>query len=177
MMESGVMGFPGLTRPERRPLAEPVAGHVYVERRPGESAEAFEMRLAAAAREREAPTPAAAYTKGRRDQRQLDAAKLDGGKLDGDKVARGRRHRGGGFMALIGFLVVVIAAVGVLWMGLAYREGSFAAGGAVVDRKLAEVTQPARVAAVEAVDKTGQAVQGAGQAIETQGQRLRETAK
>jgi hypothetical protein len=38
------------------------------------------------------------------------------------------------------------------------------------------VTQPARVAATEAVDRTGAAVQNAGEALENQGQRIRESA-
>ncbi|OYW42582.1 MAG: hypothetical protein B7Z38_04535, partial [Rhodobacterales bacterium 12-64-8] len=56
-----------------------------------------------------------------------------------------------------------VAAVGALWMVLAAQEGSFAAGGAVVDRKIAEITAPARVATNEAVVRTGAAVQNAGQ--------------
>lgn len=60
---------------------------------------------------------------------------------------------------------------------LAAREGSFAAGGAVVDQKVAEVTQPARIAINETADRTGAAVQNAGQALETQGEKLRETTR
>jgi len=70
-----------------------------------------------------------------------------------------------------------VAAVGLLWMVLAVQHGSFAAGGAVVDRTLAGVTAPARVAANDAVVGAGAAVQSAGQALETQGERLRGTAE
>lgn len=132
------------------------------ERLPGESLETFEARRAAYIRDnRFAPTPAErrAYKDGRRDQHAADKA---------DQKARRR----GGF-GLISVLVVLIAAVGVMWLVLAAREGSFAAGGAVVDRKVAEATQPARTAANQAMDRTGAAVQSAGQAIETQGERLR----
>lgn len=157
------MTSPGFDRSEREAVAGPGPDVPdYVERRSGESNEQFEARLAAAADAAERGYTAStrqAYADGRRDQHRAD---------------RARRRRGFG---LAGLLVVVIAAVGVLWLVLAAREGSFAAGGAVVDQKLAEVTNPARVAANQAVDRTGAAVQNAGQTLETQGERLRETAR
>ena len=104
------------------------------------------------------------YDEGRRDQRRVDRAE-----------ARAHRRRGG--VGLVSVLVVLVAALGVLWLILAAREGSFAGGGAVVDQKVAEVTAPARVAANEAVDRTGAAVQNAGQTLESQGERIRERAQ
>ena len=167
------MHIPGFRRPEREPIADPNTGQVYVERMPGESSEAFEARLAAAARERrvvqddvrEPPvvnetTRRDAYKEGRRDQHRAETV---------------RRRRGGFGMA--GLVIVIVAALGVLWLALAAREGSFAAGGAVVDNKLAAATEPARVAINEAADKTGAAVQNAGQKLEAQGERLREQAR
>jgi hypothetical protein len=155
------MRFPGFDRQDRAAVADPAAGQVYVERRHGESAEHFEARLATAARERAALHAAPA---GRRPVVERRTERPE------------RRRKGHGF-GLVGLMVVLVAAVGALWLVLAAREGSFAAGGAVVDRKLAEFTGPARVATNEAVDRTGAAVQTAGQSLEAQGQRIRETAQ
>lgn len=156
------MGIFGSTRAERRAIPDPAAGQVYVERRPGESAEAFEARLAAAARERAEP-------------RRFGTAGVRPATVEKRvPTPPQRRRRGFGF---VGLFVVVVAAVGVLWIVLAAREGSFAAGGAVVDQKLAQVTSPARVAVNQAADRTGAAVQNAGQTLEAQGERLREKAK
>jgi len=152
---------------------------VYVERRRGESAEAFEARLAEMARGRpgrawsdvDSERPAmetvggpmgadeTAYAAGRRDQRRLDRAE------------RPAFRRAG--LGLFGVAVALVALFGVLWIVLAVREGSFSAGGAVVDRKIAAASQPVRMATNQAVDRTGQAVQDAGQAIEGQGERIR----
>jgi hypothetical protein len=156
------MRIPGFTREDR------VADTAYLERRPGESSEAFEARMAAAAEAREhgpagEPDRREAYVQGRRDERRREAREE-------------RPRRRGGF-GLVGLLVVLVAALGVVWLALAAREGSFAAGGAVVDQKIAAVTEPARDAATRAVDRTGQAVENAGQALENQGQRLREEAR
>src|SRR3712207_6494477 len=116
------MGTSGLFR-GRRPL-EPAPAELAVERQPGETIESYEPRRAAYAnegigarsvREREA------YAEGRRDQHRREH--------------RPRRRRGFGWAGLI---VVVVAALGVLWVALAAREGSFAAGGAVVDEKIAD---------------------------------------
>jgi hypothetical protein len=153
------MRIPGFNRPDREP-ALAAAGQGYLERRPGESAEAFEMRMAAAAREREAARPPVW------GRRQPKAAT----RPDERRPERTRRRRGFG---MIGLAVTLVAVLGALWLVLAAREGSFAAGGALVDQKLAEVTSPARVAATQAVDRTGAAVQSAGQALETQGQKIR----
>jgi hypothetical protein len=157
------MGIFGSSRTQRQAIADPAAGQVYIERRPGESAEAFEARLAAAARERTQPPR---FATGAKRPVVADSRRAD--------PPRPRRRAGFG---LVGIFVVLIAAVGVLWMVLAAREGSFAAGGAVVDQKLAEVTNPARVAVNQAADRTGAAVQNAGQSLEAKGEALREKAK
>jgi hypothetical protein len=160
-----IMRFPGFG-PRRTVERDPIDGRdVVVERHADESEDAYEARRRAA-RDEQADEHRAerhGYYQGRREQRRIDQTE-----------ARTRR-RGGGF-GLVGALVVVVAALGILWVALAAREGSFAAGGALVDQKVAEVTQPARVAATEAVDRTGAAVENAGQALESQGQRLRERA-
>jgi len=57
----------------------------------------------------------------------------DHGRLDE------RSHRRGGFGPL-GFILVLVAAVGVILVVFAIREGSFSAGGAVVDNKLVQAT-------------------------------------
>jgi hypothetical protein len=159
------MRIPGFHRRDRQAIADPAAGQVYVERRPGESTEAFEMRLAAAASEREtgrgfARTPSPAVVAAREEQRR-------------SSVPKPRRRHG---LSMIGLAVTLVAVLGVLWVVLAAREGSFAGGGAVVDHKVAEVTAPARMAVNQAVDRTGQAVKNAGQVIENQGEKIRQKA-
>jgi hypothetical protein len=150
----------------RRPVVETVDDTVVVERRPGEPVESFEARRATVAHDRASTEAAArlrreAYAEGRRDQHQIDrhAARSSAGAV------------------MLSTLVVLVAAAGALWMVLAVQHGSFAGGGAVVDRTLARISQPARVAASDAADRTGVAVQSAGQALETQGERLRGTAQ
>ena len=153
------MRIPGLRSWGRR---TPPSEQLFLSRRPDESASSFEARMAAAASGREAaprvvvrPTPSATPTRRAPQPREP------------------RRRRG---LGLIGGLVTVVAVLGALWIALAVREGSFSAGGAVVDRKIAEATLPAKTAASEAVDRTGQAVQSAGQAAENQGEKIRKTA-
>ena len=167
------MQIPGF-RPKRAVVVDDATGRHVLERRPGETIEAFEIRRAAHERdlyERErtaqasgpalASTRSKAYADGRRDQHRME------------KVAHKKR---GGF-GLVTAFVVLVAALGVVWLALAAREGSFAAGGAVVDQKVAEVTAPARVAINETADRTGAAVQNAGQVLENQGEKLRETTR
>ena len=159
------MRIPGFHRRDRQAIADPAAGQVFLERRLGESTGAFEMRLAAAAHEREAGRGFARRTTPPPPARP-------------DKIAKAPkppRRRHGGF-GLVGVAVTLVAVLGALWLALAAREGSFAGGGNVVDQKIAEVTLPAKAAASQAVDRTGQVVQNAGQAIENQGQKLRQAA-
>lgn len=158
------MEFPGLGT--RRAVAAGPTDEVVIERRTGETLEEYEARRAALQRADavERLDERRGYEDGRRDQRRIDRAE-----------ARTRRRRGG--FGFAGVVVVLVAALGVLWLALAAREGSFAGGGAVVDQKVAEVTEPARVAAADAVDRTGAAVAGAGQALESQGERIREQAR
>jgi hypothetical protein len=111
------------------------------------------------------PSPTAAYREGRADQR----------KVDHDKVERARKRRGG--IGLLGLLIVALAVAGGGYLTLAAREGSFAAGGAAIDRQVSAVTTPATDAATQALDRTGAAVQQAGQAVEQQGEKLRQQAQ
>lgn len=92
-----------------------------------------------------------------------------------ERVGKLERRRGGGAAGFgVGLLVAaVIVAAGA---GLAMREGSFAAGGAVVDAKLTQATEPARTAAADAAQRSGQAVEQAGQSIEAQGRKLQDVA-
>ena len=164
------MRIPGFGAP--RPIVPPTeSSSLPLERRPGESVDAYEERRAAYARERLAagatfPDQRRADADHRRDQPRVETR---------DRVEkRPRRHRG---FPLISLLIVLVAAIGIVWLVLAAREGSFAAGGAVVDQKVSQVTAPARAAASQAVDRTGAAVQNAGQALENQGERIRDKAQ
>lgn len=157
------MRMPSFNQTERRTVADPVTGRtVVLERQPNESLQSFEARQAAALHAGPPPTAGAqdlAYREGRRDQHQAER----------------RAHRGG--FGLIGLVVVIVAALGVLWIVLAAREGSFAAGGALVDQKIAQATAPAREAANQAADRTGKALENVGQSVEEQGERIRRKAQ
>lgn len=114
--------------------------------------------------EHSAASPSRAYREGRVDQKLADAPKIERKK---------RRHGG---LGLLGLLIIALAVAGGGYLTLAAREGSFAAGGAAVDRQVAAVTAPARNAAAQTLDRTGYAVQQAGQTVEEQGKKLREKA-
>ena len=86
----------------------------------------------------------------------------DHGRLDE------RSHRRGGF----GFILVLVAAVGVILVVFAIREGSFSAGGAVVDNKLVQATSSVAPAIDNAASKTGTALETAGQNLKDQGAAL-----
>jgi hypothetical protein len=86
----------------------------------------------------------------------------DHGRLDE------RSRRRGGFGPL-GFILVLIAAVGVILVVFAIREGSFSAGGAVVDNKLVQATSGVAPAIDNAASRTGTALETAGQNLKDQG--------
>ena len=86
----------------------------------------------------------------------------DHGRLDE------RSRRRGGFGPL-GFILVLIAAVGIILLVFAVREGSFSAGGAVVDNKLVQATSSVAPAIDNAASRTGSALETAGQNLKDQG--------
>ena len=63
----------------------------------------------------------------------------------------------------------LVAALGVLFIVFAIREGSFSAGGAVVDNKLVQATSGVAPAIDSAASKTGTAMETAGQNLKDQG--------
>ncbi len=79
-----------------------------------------------------------------------------------------RSRRRGGFGPL-GVILVLIAAVGVILVVFAIREGSFSAGGAVVDNKLVQATSGVTPAIDNAASTTGSALENAGQNLKDQG--------
>jgi hypothetical protein len=82
---------------------------------------------------------------------------------------RRQRRRSHPILALVVFFA---AASGVGFLGLAYEEGSFAAGGAVVDHTLSDWRADLTGVAGRAGDRSGQAVQSVGQSISRQSRRL-----
>ena len=86
----------------------------------------------------------------------------DHGRLDG------RARRRGGFGPLA-FILVLVAAIGVVLVVYAVREGSFSAGGAVVDNKLVQATSGVAPVIDNAASKTGTAMETAGQNLKDQG--------
>ncbi|MEO6340851.1 MAG: hypothetical protein ABIO39_12475 [Caulobacteraceae bacterium] len=94
-----------------------------------------------------------------------------------DQLLRREARRRRSKAPVFGLVVALIAVIGVVWMVLAFREGSFAAGGAVVDAKIAQVTEPARQAADNAAQRSGEAVEKAGQSLEAQGRKIKDTGR
>jgi hypothetical protein len=92
-----------------------------------------------------------AYERGREDQRLRS------------------RRRGFG---LLGVVLVAAAALGALVIVLAVRQGSFAAGGAVVDAKLSQATGAVTPAIDNAAAGAGSALQAAGQSLKDKGAAL-----
>jgi hypothetical protein len=92
----------------------------------------------------------------------------DHGRLD-ERGQRGRRRGGSGPLA---FILLLAAIVGVVIIVFAFREGSFSAGGAVVDNKLSQATSGVAPAIDNAAAKTGTALETAGQNLKDQGAAL-----
>ena len=89
----------------------------------------------------------------------------DHGRLD----ERSRRRGGFGPLA---FILLLAAVVGVVLIVFAFREGSFTAGGAVVDNKLGQATSSVAPAIDNAAARTGTALETAGQNLKDQGAAL-----
>ncbi|HEX4196639.1 MAG TPA: hypothetical protein VHZ26_04280 [Caulobacteraceae bacterium] len=85
------------------------------------------------------------------------------GRLD----ERSRRRRGG--FGPLSFILLLAAVIGVVLIVFAVREGSFSAGGAVVDNKLDQATSGVAPAIDNAASKTGTAMETAGQNLKDQG--------
>ncbi len=90
-----------------------------------------------------------------------------------DQLLRREARRRRSKAPMVGLLIALVAVIGIVWMVLAFREGSFAAGGAVVDAKIAQVSEPARQAAENAAQRSGEAVEKAGQSLEEQGRKIK----
>ncbi|HSZ50860.1 MAG TPA: hypothetical protein VK801_04755 [Caulobacteraceae bacterium] len=100
-----------------------------------------------------------AYREGRIDERRDEAAGA-GSASRAQIRAANRRRRGG--VPILGLLVLLVVIFGSVMLYLAAENGSFARGGAVVDRDLSQATQPVR----RAEDRTGQALQNAGEHLQ-----------
>jgi|GEM_PF-4838452 len=86
-----------------------------------------------------------------------DAAELQSAYERGRRDGRRRRRH-----PMIAIVVSAAALVGAVTLGLAAREGSFTAGGQVVDRQLSIAAGQAQLASRDAAVATGEAVRGAG---------------
>lgn len=98
--------------------------------------------------------------------------------LDGqlkDAYERGRRDEHGRRrprFGLFGLILVVGAALGALFIVVAVRQGSFTAGGAVVDNKLSQAASPVTSTIGNVAAQTGSALQNAGQNLKDEGAAL-----
>ena len=147
------MRIPGFGRPERRVIVDPATGREFVEREPGV--------VVTDARGATVPPVHEPGATGRDERRAYEAGRVD---------AQRSRRRGPG---LLGLIVGILAIIGLVWLFLAWREGSFSGGAAVVDRQLNAVSDQTRSAADKARSDAGQAVENAGQAIKNQGEKLK----
>jgi len=118
-----------------------------------------------------APTPderAAARAQVERDIAEREAASRraasPGPREAYDRGRRDERARRPGF-SLVSAVVLMAALVGGGAIVLAAREGSFTAGGAVVDRQLSTAADKAKAPLRGAADRAGDALEGAGQTL------------
>ena len=100
----------------------------------------------------------------------VDKAKLreayDKGRVDELK----RHHRS----PVLTFSLVLAALVGGVVLFYAFREGSFAGGGAAVDSKLAQVGSQAVPAVESAAAQAGTLAEQAGDKLKSQGQAIKQ---
>lgn len=84
-------------------------------------------------------------------------------------VVASRRRR----FPLLSLIVTILALIGLAWIVLTIMNGSARQGGEAVDRKVSEVTAPARQAVDNVRNTTGQAVENAGSALKNSGERIK----
>lgn len=101
---------------------------------------------------------AEAYREGRADERR------DEGPWARRSAPVRVRRRGG--LGLVGLVFLIIVAVGAIMLYLAARNGSFSAGGAVVDHGLSNAAHRATAPVRHAEDKAGQALENAGRSLQ-----------
>jgi len=90
----------------------------------------------------------------------------DKGRID----ERKRHHRS----PLLTTILVVAALVGVVVLFYAFREGSFAGGGAAVDNKISQVSSQAVPAVQNAASDAGALAEKAGVKLKSQGQAIKQ---
>jgi hypothetical protein len=92
----------------------------------------------------------------------------DKGRID----ERKRHHRS----PLLTTILVVVAVVGAVVLFYAFREGSFASGGAAVDNKISQVSAQAMPAVENAASSADAMAQQAGDKLKSQGQTIQQDA-
>jgi hypothetical protein len=92
----------------------------------------------------------------------------DKGRLD----ERKRHHRS----PVLTLLLCGAALVGVVFLFYAFREGSFAGGGAAVDGKIAQVSSQAAPAVETAASDAGALAEKAGDKLKSQGEAIKQDA-
>lgn len=102
-----------------------------------------------------------AYREGRLDERRDEAGGPWARRAAPAAPVVVRRRRGG--FGLIGLIVLLVVVFGAVMLYLAARNGSFSAGGAVLDNGLSNATQKAAAPVRNAEDKVGQSLEHAGQ--------------
>jgi hypothetical protein len=92
-------------------------------------------------------------------ERSTGRAELDAAYNRGRWEEAKRRH-GSGFFS---FLILLVVAAAAMLFYLAAQNGSFANGGAVVDRNISQATQTVQAPFKRAAEKAGDTLENAGQ--------------
>ena len=105
------------------------------------------------------PDPQAAADGPTPGRAELSAAYEKGRK---DEMRKPRRRRGS---PLFSFLILMVVASAAILFYLAAQNGSFANGGAVVDKHLAQASQTVQAPIKRAANQAGDALETAGQKL------------
>ena len=89
------------------------------------------------------------------------------------RVDERRRHHGSPVLTLV---LILAALAGAVVLFYAFREGSFAGGGAVVDHKIAQASAEAVPAVQTAAVNAGAMAEKAGDSLKSQGQAIQQAA-
>jgi hypothetical protein len=90
---------------------------------------------------------------------------------DKGRIDERKRHRSSPMLTVF---LLLIAVMGAVLLYYAFREGSFAGGGAVVDNKISQVTSQAAPAAQNAAATAGALAEKAGDKLKAQGQAVQQ---
>jgi hypothetical protein len=110
------------------------------------------------------------YRRERQGERLGERVGFNKGRSAENRIMTRQIRRGG--HPVIGAVVFLAALAGAGFLGLAYETGSFSAGGAVVDHRIAAWRSDLLTPVSTAGARSGQALQDAGKTISAKSQQL-----